>query len=429
MMQAWEEESGEINHPFANRMAAIALVNQNLAIAGLFGSFSVLLASVEVRLHVGRELSTLAIPAVNLACAICGPIVGVLASRYSLKLIMLIGSILGVAGFAVLGAVANFPAYLLAYGLLLGPAMSIGTVLPAALVTRWFTVNRGKALGVIAMPIAISVVPLATTWTLAKYGLTATYLGLAAIGLISVVANLFIVDRPPGGRLAAASIGTAEADPVAASDGSTVKRLLLAPRFWARSFAYAVSAGGAVMLGAHVVPLGTSWGFSLAQSATLLSIQLLSGILGTILFGWVVDRLGGVRTLALLMIDDAILWALLSLQPPFAVTAVLMGLFGLHCAGIVPVFGIALSEGFGRENFARSFGLANLVTLPFSVASVPAAAAAFIATGSYSSALIGGAVLFLLVFVFVLLTRREQHEDKPLAFAQTPDAEVYPVVS
>jgi hypothetical protein len=43
---------------------------------------------------------------------------------------------------------------------------------------------------------------------------------------------------------------------------------------------------------------------------------------------------------------------------------------------------VALSEGFGRENFSRAYGLVNLINLPFSVVSVPAASMVYARTGS-----------------------------------------------
>ena len=83
MLQVEQDVEGVANHPLALRMGAIAFVAQNLGVACVWGSFSVLLASVEQRLAVGRDLSTLGAPAVNLAMALCAPLAGTLATRYS----------------------------------------------------------------------------------------------------------------------------------------------------------------------------------------------------------------------------------------------------------------------------------------------------------------------------------------------------------
>jgi MFS family permease len=97
---------------------------------------------------------------------------------------------------------------------------------------------------------------------------------------------------------------------------------------------------------------------------------------------------------------------LLLLHPPFAVMAVLVGLIGLHGAGVLPVLGLVLSEAFGRENFSRAYGITNLLTLPFSVACVPAAAIIYTKTGSYSGAILGQAVFFLIAVGLALSAQR-----------------------
>jgi len=79
---------------------------------------------------------------------------------------MLVGTMLSVAGFSVLALTASYPLYLIAFGLFLGPGMAVGVILPATLVTRWYVVNRGRALGIVCAPSVIVLVPLVSTWML-----------------------------------------------------------------------------------------------------------------------------------------------------------------------------------------------------------------------------------------------------------------------
>ncbi|CAN7385434.1 MFS transporter [Phenylobacterium sp. LjRoot219] len=375
------------NHPAAPRMAAIAFLNQNITLACIWGSFSVVLGAVETRLGVGRELSTLAIPLLNLVTAVLAAMVGVLATRFSLRLVMLAGAALGTAGFALLALTASYPLYLIAFGALLGPAMAIAVVLPPTLVTRWYQVNRGKALGIISTPVLVAIMPLAAAWTLQSHGLVATYAMLAALAAVNLVANLFIIDRPPGAAAAAAE--TAGAHGPVGDGAMSTPQLLRSVGFWAMALAFMASAASSIVLTAHMVPMARAWGFSTTLAATLLSIQAFAGIAGTLVFGWVADRLGGVRALGLVVFDAALLWLLLLLELPFPAKAVVIALIGLHGAGALPVMSVALSERFGRESFSRAFGLTNLVNLPVSVACVPAAALVYTATGSYAGAIVG----------------------------------------
>ncbi len=389
--------SADRNQPGAGRMAVIAFINANLTYACIFGTFSVLLAPVQARLLVGPELSTLGLPAAMLSLAICAPVAGALAARFSLRLIMLLGSLLSIAGFFLLAVSDNFRIYLIAYGLLIGPGAAIALVLSGSLVTRWFTVNRGKALGFVAMPLVITVMPLVTVWMLQKHGLPQTYFLLAGMAAASFLANLFIIDKPPA--------YDPDAEEPDAALGMSMKQLISAPRFWALLVAYFASSTGAIILGTHLMPMARSWGWTPEMGASLLTICSLMGIAGTLFYGWVVDRLGGAVSISLLVLIPAVLWALLLLHPPFIVTAALIGLSGLNAAGAVPVLSYALSETFGRESFGRAYGLANLFGLPFAVLGVPATAVVYTHTGSYS-AVIAIEALFMGITGLVALAAR-----------------------
>jgi MFS family permease len=380
-------------------MAVIAFLHYNLTLACIWGSFSVLLSSVETRLGVGREASTMAVPLLNLTTALLAAMVGGLATRFSLRRLMIIGAALSVAGFGLLALTHSYPLYLFAFGALLGPAMAIGVVAPPTLVTRWHRVNRGRALGIVTTPIAVAVTPLLTNWMLQAHGVAATYGMLAALAALPLVANLFVAEPP---KEAEEAQNPAFDHGASNAGGPGMAQILRAPRFWAFALAFMASAAGSIVLTSHMVPMARAWGFSATLAATLLSIQSFAGMAGTVVFGWIADRLGGARTFALLVFDTALLWLVLLLHLPFPLTAALIAVIGLHGAGAVPVMSAALSEGFGAESFSRAYGLANLVNLPVSVVCVPAAAMVFARTGSYSGAIVAVSAFTLLAALAVV---------------------------
>jgi MFS family permease len=375
------------NHPLAPRMGFIAFLNGNITLACVWGSFTVLLAAVQTRLGVGGEQSAIAASVVNLSTAFLAPFVGALAARLPLRTIMIGGATLSVAGFALLAVSSSYPLYLAAYGLLLGPGMAVAVVLPQTLVTRWFVTNRGRALGLVTTPLLVAVMFPVANWMVQTHGLTATYVMLAAIAAVNVVGNLFVVERPPGAAAEASAADAHGAHGPAPAGGAGMAELARTPRFWMLSLPFMALAAGSIVLTAQMAPMARGWGYSPTLAATLLSIQSFAGIAGTVVFGWVADRLGGARTMALLAFNAAVIWVLLLLDVPFAAKAVLIALYGLHGAGPLPVIGVALSEAFGKESFSRAFGLVNLANLPVSVVCVPLAAAIGTHTGSYAGAI------------------------------------------
>lgn len=343
-------------------MGLIAGVSHNVVIGTVFGSFSVMLASVQDRLDIKLEQASAAMLLMLVGSSALAPIVGVLVARYSLRLLLMVGAVLTVTGYLILGLTNSYPLYLAAYGLCFGPAMTLaGSIGPATLVSRWFNKNRGLALGLVHLPIVIAIAPVALNAFVSQSGHAVVYLTLAGVAaLVMLPLTALTVDHPPG------YTAPVSAEESRTADGSlSTGQLLSRPRFWALSIANIASTTSSVMMGSLLVPMGESWEFTRGQSALLASVMSTVGIGGSILFGWVSDKLGGARTLALVGFDCAILWALLLLEPPFPVVAVVVGLIGMHGAGAIPALGRGLTDAFGQPSYSRGFGLNTVIALPF----------------------------------------------------------------
>ncbi|MGE4304469.1 MAG: MFS transporter [Novosphingobium sp.] len=388
------------NHPLAVRMGVIAGVSHNVVIGTVMGSFGLMLASVEQRLGVNAEEAAVGIPLVLVGSSILAPFVGVLIARFSLRLLLLLGGLLTVGGYFVLATTNSYAFYLIAYGLCFGPAMTLaGSIGPATLVTRWFHSNRGLALGIVHLPIVIAIVPWALDRALGSYAPTTIY---AAIGTISAILMLplimLTVDHPPSAETVAP-----EPEDKRTADGSfSIGQLLARPRFWALCLAAIASMTSSVLLGSLLVPMGLSWGFSRPDAALMQSIMSLVGIAGSVLFGWVADKLGGGRSLALIGFNCAILWLVLLQHPPFVVTTIIVGLIGMHGAGAVPTLGRGLSDTFGQASYSRGFGLNTLIGLPFIALAVVGSARVFTTTGSYDLAIVAIAAFFVIAVLLGL---------------------------
>lgn len=391
------------NHPLAVRMGVIAGVSHNIVIGLVMGHFGIMLASAEQRLGIDAEQAALGMPLVLIGASVTAPFVGVLLAKYSLRLIMVLGAILTALGFAILGLTTSYPLYLLAYGLFLGPAISLaGSIAPATLVTRWFNRNRGLALGVVHLPIVIAVLPVALNWHLERSGAVFSYLTLAVLAAVLIPLTLLTVDHPPGGETPAPAPASERT-----ADGSfSVAQLLARPRFWAICIAATASMASSVLLGSLLMPMGVSWGFTRGESALIQSIMAAVGIPGSVLFGWIVDRLGGARTLALMAFNCALLWLLLLLEPPFAATALIVGLIGMHGAGAIPGISRAVADLFGQASFSRGYGLNNVISLPFVGFAIVGSASVFTTTGSYAPALQAMAVFFAVAMLLALYASR-----------------------
>ena len=87
----------------------------------------------------------------------------------------------------------------------------------------------------------------------------------------------------------------------------------------------------------HIVAYCGDLGYGAARGAQMLSVMLACGIVSRLAFGWICDRIGGLRTL---LIGSALQGVALFLFLPFdglVSLFVISALFGLFQGGIVPV--------------------------------------------------------------------------------------------
>ena len=386
-------------------MGVVAFLAHNIIIGSLFGTAGVLLLPLQDRLHASAEIVALAMPMVMIGSAVLASVAGVLAAKYSLRLLLLVATTMLVGGWVLLALTANVVVFLVVYALLFGPAMAIGgSILPPTLVTRWFSRNRGLAIGLVHLPAVITVMPIATDWVRVNYGMSAAFLAIAAlIAAVLYPAALLLQDHPPGEGEANASPSIR---PQARTGGMTVRHLIRHPVFWCFAFAAGALNTSSVVLGVHVVAMGESWGLGHVNAVSLASIMTFVGMAGSVFYGWVADRLGGARTLALIALVNAMLWSLLLLDLPFVTVATVIGLIGMGGAGSIPALSKGIGETLGQETFSLAFGFASTLTLPLLVGGILGFAAVYSAQHSYTFAIYGIIAYFVLAVPVALAASR-----------------------
>lgn len=394
------------NHPLALRMGAIAFLTQNLGVGALYGAYGLMMIPLEAKLHVGRTISALGVPLAGIGIAVLAPFVGGLASRLSLRLVMMAGALMAALGFALVAISASVPMFIFAYAGLVGPGICLSAVMPPQiLTTRWFAVGRGRALGIVNGPLMMALLPLVAAPVLQSWGLDALFALLAAMMVVTFLLQFLVIDFPPS---ASDPSGMDSAGEAAAHPGASTSELLGSATYWKLTFNLCFLLASIVMIGSHLAPMAIGWRVSQTQAATLLGLYAGMAVIGSPLFGWVGDRIGGRAVLVLLAVDLAILFALLLLHPSYPLLLVFAALMGLHIASVPASFALAISEQFGAESFARAYGISQFVNLPFSFGSVPLAAWIFERTGSYADALILHVGVLLLAAVLVLTIRRKR---------------------
>jgi MFS family permease len=244
---------------------------------------------------------------------------------------------------------------------------SIGMVLGATIVNRWFETNRGTVMGVLTASNAtgqLIFLPLygqLVTWsgwrsvTFTLAGVCAALIPLVLLGLRERPSDFGV---PPYGATSVVPYVRTAANPFASALGA-LRDGLRSRDFWylAGSF-FICGASTNGLIGTHLVPACGDHGISAVRAAGLLAAMGVFDLIGTTASGWLSDRFDsrhllfayyGLRGLSLLFLPQAFGIATLGL-PAFAV------FYGLDWIATVPPTLKLATEVFGRERAAVMFG-------------------------------------------------------------------------
>ena len=140
----------------------------------------------------------------------------------------------------------------------------------------------------------------------------------------------------------------------------------------------------------HIVAYCGDLGYGPARGAQMLSLMLGFGIVSRITFGWISDRIGGVRTL---IIGSGLQGLALLMFIPFdglASLYVISAMFGLFQGGIVPSYAIIVRENFPPKEAGTRVTIVLTATMFGMALGGWLTGAIFDLTGSYNAAFMNG---------------------------------------
>ena len=376
-------------HAAGRRAIAVALATQATGIGTTFGAFSLLVQPLEEAFGAERWQVSLAPAIWVVAMAIGGMSIGPVLDRGAVRRVMLGGAVLHAVGLALLSRTEGLG---LAGGVCFLTGLSIPALGPLAgstLVGRVFAEDRGRAVGIVNMggPIGGFVFAALAGWMLGGADWRSTVLLFAAI---SAAVNI------PATLLIPAIVDDASATGGAADAGVDMAALARSPAFLLLASTFALATGTAAGWASQLAPYLSGIGVSLAATTALVAVASGVAIIGPVLIGALSDRMSSARLMAGILVVGIVAFGAYALGRPFALVATLLLVFGVMTGGLIPVYTTLVSERIGVASLGRAMGLTNLLMLPVSAASGPLAAAVHDATGTYTPALVGYIVAYLL---------------------------------
>jgi len=374
-----EAESG-----YAWLRLAASLALMTLGGAGMY-IVTVALPPIQAEFGVDRSDASLPYTLTMIGFGLGGILMGKLADRFGVIVPVLIGTFCLGAGFIAAGFAGSLWQFALVQGLLIGFLGCSATFAPLVADTSlWFNRRRGIAVAICASGnyLGGALWPPVVQHFFDSAGWRQTYIGVGVFCIAAMLPlTLMLRRRPPG--LAPAAPGAVSGAP---RDLGLPPALLLGLLCTA-GVACCVAMS---MPQVHIVALCGDLGFAAARGAEMLSLMLGFGIVSRLTFGWISDRIGGLRTLLLGSTLQAIALGLFLPAEGLTSLYVVSAMFGLFQGGIVPSYAIIVREYFDPKVAGATVSVVLTSTLFGMALGGWMSGAIFDLTGSYRAAFFNG---------------------------------------
>ncbi len=373
---------------------------------GSVGMWAVIVAlpAVQAEFGVARASASLPYTLTMIGFGVGGVMMGRLADRFDIRVPLTIAAVALGVGFFAASSARNLMEFTLAHGLLIGLLGSSAVFGPMiADISHWFRRRRGIAVAVCASGnyMAGAVWPPIIQHYIATEGWRTTYLGIGFFSVVTILPLMLLLGRRRPNAASEASELTANiTQPVFGLQPNTFQALLIVA-----GIACCVAMS---MPQVHIVSLCADLGYGVARGAEMLSLMLAFGVVSRLLFGFISDRIGGLRALFIGSILQGIALLLYLRSDGLTSLYLVSALFGLFQGGIVPSYAIIIREHFPASEAGTRIGLVLMATLGGMAFGGWLSGAIFDLTGSYQAAFLNGVLwnVLNLSIVFWLLNRR-----------------------
>lgn len=342
-----------------------------LTAAGVRSSPTVLIHPLELEFGWSRALIASAISMNLLLYGVAGPISGWLLDRYGARRVMMASLgllVLGVTGTIVM---RQFWQFFLVWGIVVGTgAGGVGSVLAATVGTRWFVAKRGLALGILGSASStgqLVFIPLFMLMiTYAGWRVGSMVLIVVAAVLLPVI-FLFMRDDPSqigmeaygAGQPAVATTASASSLRGARSAEAmiTLRQVFTTPTFWllAGSFSICGSTAGG-LIGTHLIPYEIDQGVPQVTAASVVGIMGGLNFVGTVLSGWMTDKVQPKKWLAGVFAMRSVSLLILPFVQDYRGLFVFAVIYGLDWFATVPPVMTITADSFGKQNIGKIYG-------------------------------------------------------------------------
>lgn len=396
--------------------------------AGIRSAPSVFILPLESEFGWSRLAIAFAISVNLLLFGIAAPISGWLIDRFGPRRIMMSSLSLLVVGVSATTVMREFWQLVLLWGVVVGlGAGGVGSVLSATVANRWFVARRGLAIGILSsasstgqlifLPLLMAVI-VASGWRFGSWILVGV-----ALTLIPLV-FLWMRDGPEemGLEPYGSKEGSASAEQPLASlravsrDSGSVplSEVFRSSTFWLLAGSFFICGGTANgLIGTHLIPHSIDRGFPQMTAAATVGVMGGLNFVGTVLSGWMIDRVHPGKWLSLIFALRGVSLFILPFVTDFSGLFLFAVIYGLDWFATVPPTIALTADTFGRQSVGRVYGWIFLSHQLGAALMASGAGVIRVWLGDYQFAFLAGGI-FAMVAAGLALRIRPPRREVPL---------------
>ena len=334
---------------------------------------------------------------------------GTLNDRFGPRIILTVSGILMGAGYLLMPFIqAPWQLYLL-YGVLVGIGFSTHDVITLSTVARWFIRLRGRMTGLTKVGTGVGqfVAPIVATTLIALYGWRNAYLIIGGFSLIMLVLLAQLMKPDPQSIGLLPDGGSNTGTDGAANNGAesfSSREAFRTLQFWIICIVEFTVFFCLFTIIVHIIPHARDQGLEPTLAAAVLSTIGSVSIVGRLVTGSLIDRIGGKRTLifCFIILISSFIW--LQFAAETWMLFVFAVIYGFAHGGFFTVMSPLIAERFGTDSLGQLFGIVLFVGTLGGTVGPTLSGYIFDFTGSYqaSFAMLTGIAILGLVLILML---------------------------
>ena len=281
--------------------------------------------------------------------------------RFGPRVVATLGGALCGAGLLVasLGSQTQRLPIVLGFGLLTGLGIGLGYAAATPAAVKWFSpARKGLITGIVVSGFGLASVYIAplTSWLLGEYGVSGTFRALGVAFTFVTIMFASLLSNPPAG------VG-AVPDPAAVRDDRPAlaeydwRDMVRTKQFVLLWLMYAFAAFAGLMIIGHMAKIAALQLSAIDLGFVLVAVLAIGNALGRLVAGVVADRIGGIPTMRIVFIAQALMMGALALAGSAMTLVPMAAAIGFCYGANLSLFPSTTAGYFGTKNLGVNYGL------------------------------------------------------------------------